>query len=729
MVFKITNGLGIIYKLALSSKHILNLFLAFTGISLIIYLNYLQIEGWFGGVGPASIGSIEVSYVSMGRFLVDYGLRTWAPFWYLGFPFHLFYTPLLPFLEAFIHNVSGMQLWETYRLITGAAYILGPVSVFVLGWVLSRRWLGGLISGVLASISPSIFYFVLPSTRDSVRGEMAADRFSADFWDPRRFTVLVRWGEGPHLLSLVFLPLAASFFVISLRRRSFLALVTASIFFMLSALSNALGMMGTVLLCLTITFCYFAQHAEERIKTALWIIFLLFLGFGYTSFWYNLSFIANFFAEGGGTANVLMSLFPWGWLGMGLLVLLLFLIFSKFIKDLGIAASLVWFLGLFCVVYVYYASAPAELSNQRLELLPQALRYSIQVDMALSVLIGVAVATLVRFIGKRYKIAEVVLTILLGTLTLGSFIYIRPFVLSAEIVTSNQVDLSKTREYSIAKMLEKNVSSTRGERVFIPGNYGFYLNWFTDIWQHRGALFQAATHPWPDHIHYQMANGDDADIARYWLKAINAKYAVIPTIESSELYHEIKNLQRFDEYELVYNKYGDKIFRVPLLRPSIAKAVNLAQMQEIETPVKADDEERLVKYVRWVERSAIGEGSFTMVNHDSYTVSGKLDEGEALLIQMTADSGWKAIESRTGKNIRTGKDPLGFLMIYPEKGDYDIKIIHTRPWQLWLGYATTLITLVFTCWYGWAQRRFSLKIEERHNGGKNKNNSEAERGE
>ncbi len=117
------------------------------GSLLIGFLSWQVIVGWFGGTGPANLGSIEVSYVSMGRFLVDFGWKSWAPFWYLGFPFHLFYTPLLPVLEAMLNQRFGMHLWEAYRFITGWAYILAPVSVFFFGWVLTRRWVGGLISG------------------------------------------------------------------------------------------------------------------------------------------------------------------------------------------------------------------------------------------------------------------------------------------------------------------------------------------------------------------------------------------------------------------------------------------------------------------------------------------------------------------------------------------------------------------------------------------------------
>ena len=86
----------------------LRLLVLVLGILVILLINYQIIQGWFGKNGPANLGSIEVSYVSMAKFIRDYGMSSWAPYWYLGFPFHLFYTPLMPFFEVFLHELVGL---------------------------------------------------------------------------------------------------------------------------------------------------------------------------------------------------------------------------------------------------------------------------------------------------------------------------------------------------------------------------------------------------------------------------------------------------------------------------------------------------------------------------------------------------------------------------------------------------------------------------------------------
>lgn len=664
------------------------------GIVAIAFINYQIISSWFGKPGPANLGSIEVSYVSMGRFLRDFGFKSWAPFWYLGFPFHLFYTPALPFFEYVLNASLGLHLWETYRLITGVSYVLVPVSLFLLGWQLSRKLIGGLVAAVLYSVGPSVFYFLIP--------EVAEDRLSPlinGFLDPRRLTILVRWGEGPHTLSLVFLPLAALFFArhLAAKKSKFSNIFFASLFLGLAALSNALGFFASVILILSLAFARYAQKTKYKKRVTSSTIFVILLALGLISFWYNLSFITNFFGESGGIIKRYLELFPWGWLAALFLSLVVFLLIKRFIKNWRVAGSLVWFLILFAVVATYYFSAPAEFAERRVELLPQALRYTTEVDMALSLLIGVLVGSLFSFFERKVKVFGI-LGVLVGFgVLVAGYIYIQPFIPVASNAASQFVDLDETREKQIADWLNDNVDITRGERVFLPGNYGFYLNWYTDVWQHRGALFQAASHRWPEHIHFQMANGEDEEISTAWLKAINAKYAVITVPGSNELYKEIKNPERFTDLKEVYRQRGDLIYEVPLVRPSLAKTVSASVADSLIEPEKADSKDELLAYVNWVENSSDNELEFEMLDHDNYKITGEVGEGEAILVQMTYDAGWSARDN--GKKVGKQPDPLGFLVLNPEPGEVNINLTHSSTWRQWLGYLTTAATLGFIAWF------------------------------
>lgn len=664
---------------------------------LVGYINYQIISSWIGHDGPANLGSIEVSYVSMGRFLRDFGIpggASWMPLWYIGFPFHIFYTPLLPFLEFVITKFSGITFWESYRLITGVSYILVPISLFFLGKRLSRTTLGGLTAAILYSVAPTIFYFILPS------GEVAEDSISrVGILDPRRFTILVRWGEGPHTLSLVFLPLAGMFTDRYLKKKSEERLLLASIFIGLTALTNSLGLFALLILLASFCFSYLAIYPRKKKQTLLKFFVLGVTSLGLISFWYNFDFITNFFSEGKSAFGRYASLFPWGWLTALIGVLIFYWIITKVLKNVGIAVSLIWFLIIFTVVAVYYFSSPPELSELRIELLPQALRYNTEVDMAVSLLGGVLLGSFVKVLGKKNRILGVLggLGVLGIAIVLG--IYIQTFIPTATKAASQVVDLQKTREYEIAKWLDSHVDKKKGERVFIPGNYGFYLNYFTNVWQHRGGLFQASTHPWPEHIHYQLANGKDPEIALSWLRIINAKYAVITTAGSSEVYKEIKNLGRFESFEQIYSERGDIIYKVPLARESLAKTVNKDMIASLSVPKKGDDKSAILKYENWVSNSSQGLLEFEVINNDTYKIYGVVGKSEAVLLQMTYDDGWAAKNSLSGKTIKKQKDPLGFLILFPDEGTLNITLTHERTWKEWLGYLMTLLTISILIFY------------------------------
>ncbi|MBI3486047.1 hypothetical protein HY025_03845 [Candidatus Daviesbacteria bacterium] len=658
-------------------------------IGIIFLLNFSIIQGWMNKNGPANLGSIEVSYVSMGRFLSDFGLISWAPFWYFGFPFHLFYTPLLPFLETFLHQVVQMPLWESYRNLTGLAYIIGPISVFFLAWQLSKKLAAGLMAGLVYSVVPTVFYFL------SASKEVAGDVFSPLFYDPRRFTILVRWGEGPHLFSLIFLPLVGVFFARLLENKSKLNLILASVFLGLTALSNAIGLFAALMLIAIMAFVKLAQSQVNQKQIVMLTFGCVLLALGLISWWFNLSFIGSFFNEGGKTSKLLFSFFPWGWVLGGIALGLIYFLVKRVICDFGLAVSILWFVLLFLVVYVYYASAPGSESEARVEILPQALRYTVEVDLASGLLIGVFFGWLIKYTQKTSHFFVTAGWIVVGIFVLIVFAYINPYLLISQKAASNLVDIQKTQEFKISSWLKSHVNEQAGERVFMPGNYGFYLNWFSNIWQLRGGLFQASTHRWPDHIYYQLSVGDDKEIARAWLTVMNSKYAVITATGSAELYKDIKNLDRFNSYPVVETLGGDIIYQIPQVRPSQAKPVNLDQMKSLLVPVKADDKAPLLAYANWVDNSSKSLADFKFLDNDDYQIKGKVNSGEGILVQMTADSGWRAYDKQNRYSVQTGKDPLGFLVLYPKVGDFEISLRHGTSWEEFLGYLIEILTVIF----------------------------------
>lgn len=657
---------------------------------LLAWLNFQIIQPWFSGNGPLNLGSIEVSYVSMARFLVEFKPHlSFAPYWYFGFPFNVFYTPLLPFLEAIFFQTQNLTYWQAYRLVTGAGFILAPVSLSLLAWYLTKKVLPAFVTGLAYTFLPTIFDFILSS------GEVAQDSISKVILDPRRLVILARWGEGPHILALVFLPLAGLFFSAVLKKPKPLRMFLTALFISLTAMTNAVALYGLLILLLAIFFSQWVAKPKDISQNLKLSLFTGLLTYGLIAWWYNLPFIKTFFSEGSGVVGNYIAFFPWGYLlflgvGIGLWWVM------KKINFQPLTISLVWVLIIFAIVYIYYTSAPPEFSEQRLEFAPQALRLMTEVDMGLSLFLGCLLAGLTKFLEKKHWLVLLVGNLLVLVLAGGLVGYGLNYLPYGRQAVYGSIDLGTTAEAEIAQWLNEKVDQKKGERVFLAGNYAFYLNYFTNIWQLRGALYQAKTHWWPEHIYYQLNHGKSKDIALAWLKISNIRYLVVNTPTSRELFKDFKVMDKFDDLKLVWENRGDLVYEVPLLDSAPVKIVNRENWGKLETPKKADDKEPILAYNQALDQSK--QGSFEVINNDTYQLKAKLEPGEAILVQLTYDLGFKA-KSNLGR-VKVTKDVLGFILLIPGKaGEQEITLSHGRSFGIWLGYIITLITIgIFIYW-------------------------------
>lgn len=649
---------------------------------LVAAFNFFLIQGWFFGDGPANLGSIEVSYVSMAKFLVTNRPHlSWAPFWYFGFPFHLFYTPLLPVLVAVLKNIFGVSFWQAYRIISGLGFVLGPVSLFFLVWYLSKNKIAALASGFFYSVIPNIFNFILPS------GEVRADSFSDQFVDPRRLVNLARWGEGPHTLSLVFLSLAGLFFFKTLKDRRTSSIFLAAFFTGLTALTNAVGFYALVLLLVSFFLIEIFFHPKRRVKSLVATILAALLTFGLIAFWYNLSFIGTFFGESGGALKNWLNMFPWGWFFLAGSLFLIILILKLFVKAEVVSAVFLWTLALFSIVAIYYFSAPPEFWPERIELVPQALRLMTELDMGMAVLVGLIIGLVTNKLSQKNKALGNGLSLLLGgTIVAGCLFYGLAYAPVIQESIEANVDLEETYEKRIADWASEHLDSTKGERLFLAGNPAFYLNYFSDVWQLRGGLYQAITHPWPEHIYYQLRMGKDPAISRAWLKIVNVKYAIIDPGS------EIEQKDKFKTLPLFTTLARSLVYEVPLTNTSPVKIVNLETMATLLPPKKGDDKKPILAYASWIEERESQGASFKKINNDLYQIKAKVGKREGILVQMTADRGWR-VSSVQGK-IEIRQDPLGFFVLVPPKeGEYEVTLSHGSTWVLWLGCLITLGTI------------------------------------
>ena len=651
----------------------------------VAYLNFGIIRYYFEGEFNRNLASIEISYIQMAKFWVEGG-GLWQPLWYLGYPWHVFYTPLLPLLEVVLHQIAGFSFAHAYRVLTGLGYILTPITLYFFVWQISKSKTGAIISALFYSFVPSIISVISRGVgQDTLSGVL----------EPRRFTILVRWGEGPHILALVFLPLFGFFLSRFLEKRKLRDLAGACLFLALLALTNAIVLWAAILLMLSFFLSEITKESAEFISTIKKFLLVAVVSIGFAAFWYNLPFVSTFFREGGSAFNNWKAMFPWGFLPLTAVFAGLFLIIKKTASKItGLAFSIFWFLMLFGIVYIYYASG-----ENRLEYVPQALRLNTEVDMALSVLAGVFISNLILFITQReYKIkyiqyAQFTFAVLItGALGIPILIWARTLLDRLPDYARPMTQIENTAEYRVAEKLRELTSGTN-QRVLAPGNYGFWLNYFVPVPQLRGALYQSSTHFWPDHIYYQLTNGSDAAISLAWLKIANVGKFVYTTSASAEPFKDYKvPRDKFDSVlDEIYTDRGDVYYNVPLKNDVLAKVIDINVLKGLKKPTNAIDDEAINKYLLWLEKKSDKRLQVTTDSNNHWQIKGEITEDEAVLFQQTYDSGWRA----EGKgNWKITKDPMDFMVLVPAKsGPFEVNLVYGKPFSVYLGYVITLMTI------------------------------------
>ena len=206
----------------------------------IFLVNILLIYPLLTGEYTRHMGSIESAFISDARFIDRNGFANWNPLWYCGFPFHLSYTPLIPYLTVVTHwLIPAISIPQSYRLITALAYAFGPVTLFLFVKYLTRRESTAFATAIVYSVALMPIYSAIP---------FGAELVANLRYVPYNLIALTLFGEGPHILGLTAIPLAALALLRSLRRPSFKQHILTSLAIATVALANLIALYAFTLI-------------------------------------------------------------------------------------------------------------------------------------------------------------------------------------------------------------------------------------------------------------------------------------------------------------------------------------------------------------------------------------------------------------------------------------------------------------------------------------------------
>ena len=209
-------------------------------------INFYICRNLFFAEYTGHTNSIQGLWISMARLAGEHWFRpSWWPYQDAGVPFEHTYMPLVPAASAVLAKLARVSAARAFHSVMGLVLCLGPVTLFLMIWRMSRMPACAFWVCLLYSVT-SPARAVLPET----------DVNPIRYWSSLRFYGVVVWDDLPHQTALCFLPLALLFLWRSFEsRRPFHYVVTVFLMVM-TVLPSVFGAtaLATGALCLLVAF-------------------------------------------------------------------------------------------------------------------------------------------------------------------------------------------------------------------------------------------------------------------------------------------------------------------------------------------------------------------------------------------------------------------------------------------------------------------------------------------
>jgi hypothetical protein len=594
--------------------------------------------------------SIEGSYMSIARWAAaNWSDLTWFPLWFSGMPFEKVYQPGFHFTVAGLSTLFGWTPQHAYHFLTAITYSAGALTLFWLCYVARKDRTQALSAALLYSlISPTCF--LVPLIRADAGG----------WFSPRRYQILVHYGEGPHISAVALIPMVILVLhgAVSLRNRIGIALAP----FALAAipLTNWPGSMGlsmaVLAYCLSRIGAFRALHwlALIAIGVAAYLIASPWVppsvitavirnaqqsdatSYGAAQLWPALILAASCCA--------LLSAFKWTnanrWFR--------FFVFFTLLTG-GVSIGHEWF---------------------GWRLLPQPSRFQVEFEMAFAALLAYLLIWCIRKAPGRTQVVAAAVLVIFGARQL---VHCARY---AERVTQ-PIDITSTIEYQMAKWFEANLGN---QRVFAPGNVSLWMNMFTDVPQVAGCCDQGIPNQEYRIAMYtiytgQNAGARDAEISLLWLRAYGANAIGMTGPNSTEFFKPYWNWKKFDGVLPELWRRGENvIYRVPRKSTDPVRVIPKSAITS-RAPENGLIVEPIQPFIAALEDPALPTATFRWVNRHEAVIDTETSAGQVIFLQISHDPGWKAIED--GIVLPVNVDPLGMSYVEPVKrGPVQLRLVY-----------------------------------------------------
>lgn len=645
-------------------------------------LNVWIAAGVYGLDYHEPLSSIEPVYMAVARWMTLHPDADWAPLWYLGVPIQNAYPPLLPWLVSCLGGLTSVEPATAYHWLVGTAYALGPAALYALARALGLSIAGSAAAGVgMTLASPAAL--LLPSVLRDLGGVEG----------PRRLDALIRYGEGPHVLTLALWPLAVAALLKAVERRTPVWVGLAALSASAVALTNWLGSVSLALAALSLLASL--GWTWERVRTALGVGAL---AYALACPWLPLSTIqtvrGNAPRAGGSFPMGSEQAVAWGLLLAGLLAGAW--LWTRRQPDrtaLRFALLLSLLLGTPAVIMEFAG----------FHLMPQPWRFQLELEQALWLVAGVAVAAAVERFGRKALVPAAVACLALAAVQAPRY---RSYLQRVTHPVAKQEMLP----YRVAEALSAHDPDAR---VYAAGSVEFWLNVFGDNPQVGGVFDQGVL--WDFFQAYRYGLGfveGDGERAVRWLRAMGAEALFVSEPDGRDPYREYwRDPEKFHGVlEEIWREGGDVLYAVPPLDDTLAYVLPPGQGVS-RAPLNVEDEEAisgLDSAILAPERPLASRWE----SPDHLVLEGEVHKADRILVQVAWHPGWYAYQDSLRASLEP--DALGMIVVEPAHDSQRLDLrfsgaasFHLNDGESLLHHSTRVVAIItWLAWLALARRRW-----------------------
>lgn len=645
---------------------------------LLVLITGWLMRPWFRLKWSDNWGSIESTFIGDARWLKENWPRPrWQPLWYCGTRFDYIYPPAIRYGTAVITKyVPRVTPAKAYHIYTGLFYCVGIAGVYAMVRAMSdsRRagWLAALAAGF---ISPS--FLLLPEIRADAIG-LASQRLSA----------LVRYGEGPHMTALAWIPIALAACWFALRRFGPVSLPVAAASCALVVSNNFYGATALAIFYPVLVWSLWITHQDPKIAARAAIIPLA--AAGLCAWWLTPSYLNITLRN---LAFVSQPGNLWSrWILLAAAILFM-LATDRWAKGRRAAAWPVFVIG----SALFHSLNTLGNAAFNFRVIGEPGRLIPELDLAL-------ILAAILLLERMWTSKRAAISVFAWALAIASFWPAAVFLKQRHEWYPPQGRPEDRVEYQVSKWLAANLP---GERVFLTGAPRLWSLAFFDIPQVGGGSEQGLLNPVVQSAQWEINLGPDPALSAAWLQALGATAIAVHGPKSQEMYHDTVTPGKFQgAFELLYGDQADNyVYRTPRKHSGIGRIVRLSESRAYPAVPWNPTNDWVQGYAKVVEGGPERRVEVRRPSSEVMDIRGALGPDEAFVIQENYDSGWRAIWQ--GRVIAVEPDPIGFMRIPLPPGEHSVRLEYRETLGNQAGQAVFWITLLGMgayASYGW--RRF-----------------------